>query len=83
MLEPGDPAPPFTLADPSGKQVSLKAAYGRLRIDRDRGCVDRLSAVYEGSAEELGRPSGRAAANRTVEVGLLTGLSRQELRCGR
>src|SRR6476646_1784593 len=29
MLEPGDQAPPFTLPDPSGKQVSLKDFPGR------------------------------------------------------
>jgi len=29
MLEPGDPAPPFTLPDTSGKQVSLKDFAGR------------------------------------------------------
>jgi peroxiredoxin Q/BCP len=29
MLEPGDPAPPFALADASGKQVSLKDFAGR------------------------------------------------------
>ena len=29
MLEPGDPAPPFTLRDGSGKQVSLKDFAGK------------------------------------------------------
>jgi thioredoxin-dependent peroxiredoxin len=29
MLEPGDPAPPFTLPDTSGKQVSLKDFAGQ------------------------------------------------------
>jgi thioredoxin-dependent peroxiredoxin len=29
MLEPGDPAPPFTLPDTSGKQVSLKDFAGK------------------------------------------------------
>jgi peroxiredoxin Q/BCP len=29
MLEPGDQPPPFTLPDPSGKQVSLKDLAGR------------------------------------------------------
>jgi len=29
MLEPGDPAPPFTLPDMSGKQVSLKDFAGK------------------------------------------------------
>jgi peroxiredoxin Q/BCP len=29
MLEPGDPAPPFTLSDASGKQVSLKDFSGK------------------------------------------------------
>lgn len=29
MLEPGDPAPPFTLQDPSGKRVSLEDFAGR------------------------------------------------------
>jgi thioredoxin-dependent peroxiredoxin len=29
MLEPGDQPPPFTLPDPSGKQVSLKDFAGR------------------------------------------------------
>jgi peroxiredoxin Q/BCP len=32
MLEPGDQPPPFTLPDPSGKQVSLKDLAGRTVI---------------------------------------------------
>jgi hypothetical protein len=67
-----------------GKTITPRpGAYGRVRISKDKLCVDRIAATLDAPIEELGLP-GRAALGRNVEVGLVTsGGGRQELRCSK
>ena len=53
MIEPGSPAPEFTLPDQDGKQVSLSDYQGRTVVlvfypaDFSRVCTDQLSVYQE------------------------------------
>jgi thioredoxin-dependent peroxiredoxin len=57
MLEPGDPAPPFALADASGQQVSLKDFAGRHVVlyfypkDDTPGCTKEACGFRDGWSE--------------------------------
>jgi peroxiredoxin len=58
MIEPGSPAPRFTLPDQDGKQVSLEGFEGRRTVlafyplDFSPGCTDQLCS-YDARLEEI------------------------------
>jgi hypothetical protein len=63
--------------------ISLRSGYGHVHLTSGKACVDRLTAQYDGNADDFPRgalaPSARGEP--PITLGVMTNGVRQELRC--